>query len=366
MALWVDIARATMRRDDGSNGYINSYARNDDGIWGRYGSSQGTRATLVQGRYASPLAWTNTNPDYQEELTYGGADASKNEVWTRVFPWTHIWLTETYRDRHTGSFVKPGNTRVMIWDVQVWVKSKATGQWRQACSSNTPSGEWWSPNFRDYLGGAQSVTGGYRIEAATGYPSVRTVYAPTGRTTGDDAYVDYWLWHGYGSFGAIDGEDVADVVASSRVSLVLHDPAGVDDRADSRYLYSMGADYYPAGKLPTYPGVGTGRQRIVTARYPNFEYHTMHTMTLAQFNAPGGYPSYFDGLSDGSAITPPDPGDGGGGGGGGGGTVPPVVAPTRGSWFAKLTGGASSWATRAIANVAANKVRRRRGNRFWS
>lgn len=361
MALWTEIARASMRRHDGTAGYIDSYARNDDGIWGRYGSSQAVRATLVQGRYASPVAWTTTNPDFQEELSYGGVDFAKNEVWTRILPWTHIWLSQTYRDTHAGgSFVKPGNTRVMIWDVQVWVKSKATGAWRQACSSNTPGGEWWSPNFRDYLGGSQSVPGAYRIESSTGYPSIRTVYASTGRTTGDDAFIDYWLWHGYGSFGTIDGADVADVVASSRVSLVLDDPAGVDDRADSRYLYSMGADYYPAGKLSTYPGVGTSRQRIVTARYPNFEYHVMHTMTQAQFDAPGGYPSYFVGLADGSAITPPGPGDGGGGG-----TTPPVVAPTRGSWFAKLTGGANSWAGRAVANVAANKVRRRRGLRFW-
>jgi hypothetical protein len=88
----------------------------------------------------------------------------------------------------------------------------------------------------------------------------------------------------------------------------------------------------------------------------------MHTMTLAQFNAPGGYPSYFNGLSDGTAITPPDPGDGDGGGN----PPPPVVAPTRGSWFAKLTGGDNTWATRSVANVAASKIRRRRGLRFWS
>jgi hypothetical protein len=166
----------------------------------------------------------------------------------------------------------------------------------------------------------------------------------------------YYFWHGYGSPTAIDPYDVADVLVSTKVSLVIDDTDGPDDRAASRFMVAVGADYYPNTALAVYPGVGTSRHKLVTARWPDFQYAVMHTMTEAQFNAAGGYPSAFAGLAEG--------GSGGGSGGGGGSGSWLITPPSRAEWFALETAGANSWLTHAVANTAPNKVRKGRRARM--
>jgi lysophospholipase L1-like esterase len=358
---WAAVALSEMRKLNFSGAYMDSYAPNDDTIWGRRStSSQYRRASLVMGRYASSLAFTTTNPDYTE-TSYITDTRVTQTTWNRLILWNHIWLSGTYKDQHVSGFIN--NTRVMFWDLQVWTKSKSTGQWTRHSFTDSTGGEWWSPDFRLYLGAYTSTPANYRTEPDTSYKSVKTVYAPTGQTTttAADYGVDYWLGHGWAGLGAIDGNDIADVVASMKCSLVIDDLSLSDDREFSRYLVSVGADYYPDNNHYFYPGVGTSRQRFLRAKWPNWEYRVMHTMTQAQFEAPGGYPSAFTGLSEGSGtVTPLDDDD----------TTPPPVAPTRANWFNPVHDAGPpivyAWEPAGVANVAENKIRRRRGSKMWS
>jgi len=350
MASWAEVAISDMRRA-GAYSYTDSYARNDDTIWGRRTtSSQYVRAQLSQGRYASTDAFNTTNPDYTSDLSWIPMDNPvRTYDWTRIIQWSHVWLSTAYQDQH----IQPGfenNTRVMIWDCQVWVKSKGLGQWMRVINTDSPSGEWWSPDFREYLGSFSTTPSSFRTESSTGYRSVKTVYAAH-PSTGADAGIDYWLAHGYSNIASIDGPDIADIVSSFKCALVMDNPDGFDDRDYSRYLVTVGADYMPADKAVLYPGVGTSRQRFLRAKWPNWEYRVCHSMTQAQFEAVNGYPSVFVGLSEGDDSDQ------------GGGEDPPstpVVAPTRGSWFAKSSGGSNAWNTWAVANVPSSTMRRRR------
>lgn len=288
---WLSVAVSDMRKVGWSGAYMDSYAPNDDLTYGRRPiSSQRSRAQLSQGRYATSAAFTPTNPDYSE-VAWVTDPAVKNATWSRIIQWTHIYMSETYKTAHASGWVN--NTRVAIWDCQVWVKSKTTGNWTRLSLSNTPGGEWWTPDFKLYKGTKESTGDAYRIEGS-GYPSIRTVLAATGTPAGSpDANVGYWLWHGYSGLTAITGSDVADVVSCCKTALVLHNAGGTDDRDASRFLFAVGADYYPVSGS-SYPAVGTSRHRFVRAKYPSYQWHVMHTMTEAQFNAAGGHPSALD------------------------------------------------------------------------
>lgn len=356
---WAEVALSEMRKKDFVGSYADSYADNDDTIWGRRSSSSQYRhAQLTMGRYASPLAFTTTNPDYGE-VSWVTDPALTSTSWTRLILWNHIWLSSTYQDQHVSGFIN--NTRVMFWDCQVWIKSKSTGQWTRHSFSDTPGGEWWSPDFRLYLGAFTSTPANYKFDPSTGYTSVKTIYAPTGQTntSAADYGVNYWLAHGWSGLGAIDGNDIADVVASMKCSLVVDDPSLADDREYSRYLVSVGADYYPANNLYVYPGVGTSRQRFLRAKWPDWEYRVMHTMTQAQFEAPNGYPSFFANLSEGSGtVTPPDDNE----------STPQPVAPTLANWFTAVHDAGPpvryAWEPAGMGNTAAGKLRRRRA-KIW-
>jgi hypothetical protein len=275
----------------------------------------------------------------------------RTQQWGRILQWNHIFMGTTYKDNHLPGFIN--NTRVMIFGSEIWVKSKATGLWRQAGASNTSTGEWWSPDFVTYNGSYENTPNNYRIEASTSYPSILPVRAPHGSSRIWHTDANYWLWHGYTLMRDIDGPDVADVISMCKISLVVNDATKTDDRDKSRYLFAVGADYYPAsGTLSTYPGIGTARHTFVTAKWPNWQWSVMHTMTEAQFNATGGYPTELASLSEGTStvITPP-----------GGGVVtppPPVAAPSRGSWFTKTVSTKNAWNSKDVSNTAPTKVRR--------
>lgn len=332
--LWADVALSDMRKPGFVGAYIDSYAPNSATPTGRNAggrnSSQASRANLVMGRYPTPVAFTGTNPDYAE-VSWITNPTTTGALWTRALYWNQIYCADPWGISHTPGWIN--NTRVMSWDHQLWIKSKSTGQWTRYTLSDSLSGEAWSPNFSFYGGQSSSVD--CRTESATGYQSIRLVY-DSGEPTG----VGYWIFHGYsGGIVSIDPYDVAEVLASQKTSLVVHDLFYADDRDYSRFLLACGADYYPATSLPVYPGVGTSRHKLVRAKWPNWQYHVMHTMTEAQFD----YPSSFASLSEGDSTATTDPGSGEA-------TPMPLVHPVS-SWAALETGGSSSWGASAVGSA---------------
>lgn len=353
MALWKDVALRNMRLPDHAGSYATSYVSNSDRWWGRTtASADSWRARLVQGRYPTSEAFDfGINPDY-DQVSY--LDSTYRTItWPRIIFWSDSMLGETYQLNHTTGFIN--NTRVMIWGAEVWIKSKSTGQWTRVINSNPTGGGWFSPNYNVYLGNVSTVPSCYRLEAETGYQSYKLPMQPS--TSGQP---DYWLHHSWTGTVAIDPWDVADVVSSMKCSLVIDNSALADDRAYSRFMLAAGADYYPEEPRSIYPSVGSSAKKFVTARWPNWEYRVMHTMTQAQLEAANGYPSAYIGVGDGSSAEP-DPEE----------PMEPPSLPTRGNWFAKLDGGDNVWTTHAEAGSPSgtglvNWRRRFQGKGIWT
>lgn len=337
MTTLAEIGLSDMRRSGFTN-YFDTYARNDAGPTGRQGpnvngssspnngSSQYIRAGLTQGRYIlNAEAWNSSiNPDYNE-ISYLIGSSLQTTEYGRCTWWCQIFCADPYGASHTGAW--ENNTRVLIFDPEIWIKSKSTGQWTLARSFNTIAGESFSPNFNNYMNQVD-----LRQEVSSGYWSARPIYS-SGEPTG----WGYYIFHGYGGgVFSVDKNDIADIISLCKTSLVIHDTFNYDDRDDSRYLFAVGADWYPTtGGLPYYPGIGTSKHKLVTAKWPSWQYHVMHTMTTAQWNAANGYPAIFDTRAE-NNIPPPD--------GGSDPTPIPVVKPIA-AWQPLLVSGENNWGT---------------------
>lgn len=274
-ASWTDIAIRDMRGSDGR------YALNDDRLLHRTlvsPSSQYERAVLVMGRYGTSTAFTTTNPDYYAQLSWVSADSPVRTLpaWTRIILWDQIYLGEKYGAKHASGYT--GNSRVRTWGYEMWIKTKS-GAWHQVFKTDRKGAEAWRPTFK---GGAnfESYAHDLRAEPDGSY-SARPM-----PSLGLDSSGSYWISHGYaGGRRDVNPYDVADVLVLSYSQLILHDPKGVDDRSQARFLYAVGADWLPPADRPDvkmYPSVGASRHKYVTIEP---QLHVMHTMSEAEFRA---------------------------------------------------------------------------------
>lgn len=217
----------------------------------------------------------------------------------------------------------------------------------------------------------------------------------------------YELWasdwdgsgNGVGFYGKIDRTLYAQTKAfcfGAQVRRALWDVNGVDDRASSRFVTQIGNDLYASpnpgyryisdgGTVTNTYGAGypygvadgnNGRWRVIDSD----DWQWVTCVTVAglwgyEHDTPppwGNYSTKWAYNKSPYAITQAafeanvplqPPGDT---------TIPDpeptgrLPIPTRGAWFAKTSGGSNNWAAMNVANVAAGKVRRRRGIRFWS
>lgn len=283
---WIAVALTDMRRSNYTGTYVGSYAPTDDTYWGANPSfSFNTRAALQIGRYARGVEAFNPaiNPDYSE-VTWVTDPVALTLEPPRMLPWATMHLSDTYQDDHLTGWIN--NTRCQIWDWHLWIKSKATGQWNLILNTNALAGNGYDARYNPM--GSQYLD--IRTES-NGLRSVRIINSASA------PYAGYYTAHTWAGFGSIVAADVADVVVCFKASLVMHNPALADDRAFTRYLLAAGCDYYPAsgGVYVAWPGVGYSRHKFVTARYPDYQWHVLHTMTEAQFEAPGGYPTAMEG-----------------------------------------------------------------------
>lgn len=344
---WAQRALTEMRIPGRPTPYIESYAPNINKPLGRRGggenfSTQWERALLVQGRYPTAEGFTTANPDFEYEIAWNTpafvADLASRS-WAEVLIWNDIYCTEEHGVNHLPGWID--NTRVVWWDFQLWLKSKATGAWSRLAFSDDWSGHPISPTFvhEDFA----RVWEDARYESS-GFRSIRLRYDPNAPYAAIGS--PYWAYHGYaGDLQPFNAADVADVVISAKVSKVLHNAAAFDDRDFAKFAVAIGADYYPTPRIYYYPSVGISAHKAVSAKWPQFEYVICHTMTEAQLAAPNGYPAFFAGLSetydDDLPVTPPAP------------IVPPTLAPTYGNWFDVLDTGASNWMDAAEVGASA-------------
>jgi len=161
----------------------------------------------------TPLSWTPINP------------SSKTTQFNAVFPW---FIIHTGGNNTAGSANPAPNTRVEIYDINVFVYSKSQSTWIDLTAGDTKdptSSESLSFNLLTNAGAADS-----RVEAVSGHVSYK-VNAAKNPIRGRIAAK------------TITGSDISGIFMACKARLVLDNPAGVDDRASSTYVVSVGCDY---------------------------------------------------------------------------------------------------------------------------
>lgn len=138
--------------------------------------------------------------------------------WFALTNWGQVYAAVGYNPN--GS-----NTRVQIRKVETWMKSRASGAWRQAQSSVMPEGGAFNSDFGSNGGTGVSTKnesangGGLSVTAGNGF--------------------NYHFWS-VGGRATIDPSDIAGLYAKFEARLVLDNASGVDDRSATQYIASAG------------------------------------------------------------------------------------------------------------------------------
>jgi hypothetical protein len=345
MPTFKERAISDMRIVGHTGSYLTSYAPGDDRYWGPPNNWAG-RSTLGMSRYVHTPAGqlceafdANVNPDVSY-LDFVTDPAARFGVYDRFLVWGQLLVSDSAKSPNTATGWAH-NTRAMIFDQEMWQRSKNTGAWTRRSLSNTFNYALYSLNFLEsvWLGADARREG-----------SINNYYSF--RVTQDAAApiapyrIPHWYTNEFVQIG--NTADVADLMVAFKVSLVLQDPNGVDDRATSAHMVSAGLDAYLQGANPIIiPGCGISRPRLVRALWPNWEWCVMHTMTEAQINSVGVPPSLAN-LTEGDDSTPP--------------VDPPAPSPTVADWSALTS--PINWATRQVSQVAPTVVKRGRRARM--
>ncbi len=159
---------------------------------------------------------------------------TKYAEWPRIIAWFTVY-------REAGAAL-PRNTRVAVRNLQLWIKSKATGQWSQIDSQVTPHG---GAHYAENMSGV-TQTWEPRTEA-DGSVSLRPPK-------------DFCA-HGWGAMQQISVSDIAGVYASVEHRVIADNPSDTECRLLDRWAVNVGVDYYPPEGAPVtgLPGCFTGR-----------------------------------------------------------------------------------------------------------
>lgn len=154
--------------------------------------------------------------------------------------------------------------RVALREATAWLRSTATGSWRQVQRTTGVTAAGFAEDFQGPGGDVAART------------------EPDGSTSafpGNGLTVHFWPQ----DRAAIDPADVGGVVSAFEARLVPADPARPGDCAGARFLAAAGADYHPSvtGGAPQ-GDLGIGRHRYVT---PEWQLFTMTTLSEADTRA---------------------------------------------------------------------------------
>ena len=184
--------------------------------------------------------------------------------WSGFVAWGQVYVDDSGRD-------PAPNTRVQVRRIEAYLLHRGTGRWRPLTGGEPITGANYAEDFADDA----NVPADLRDESARGGGVSATV--PDGTN-----------FHFFPDRRArLDPADVAGIWTRFEARLVLGDPAGPDDRADSPLIASAGADYWASPTAPwdqwtTNGDVGIGRFKYVTADWQTFN---MHTLTEAEMRA---------------------------------------------------------------------------------
>ena len=162
------------------------------------------------------------------------------------------------------------NTRVQIRNMRAYILSKQDGLWHLVQSSTGVDGAAYVEDFAGDVNklpeGRQEEDGSLSVKTGGGY--------------------NYHFWPDSGR-AAIDPQDIAGVFTTVQARLVIDNPNLPDDRAQARYLLSMGADYWLSlgaqwDEWKTNGDVGIGRFKVVTSEWQAFNMTTLSLDALRE------------------------------------------------------------------------------------
>ena len=172
------------------------------------------------------------------------------EDWTAAIAWGQLyeWIEGN----------PATNTRVQIRDMEMLYLSKSDGQWHQLQKSLRVEGSAYREDFVDNI----NKPADSRTEP-DGSMSV---------TAGDGYNFHYWPSAGRVEFPE---NDVEGCFVTVQCRLILDDPDGVDDRAEAKYLMSVGGDWWESltavwDQWTTNADMGIGRFRFVTPEWKGY------------------------------------------------------------------------------------------------
>lgn len=177
-------------------------------------------------------------------------EAAQTGYWKAIIPWFVLF---------EGQGNAASNVRVQMRNLKLYILSRSTNQWTEIVSEQDVGGEF-CPQGSNY----HQCTGG---DATRAESSGGISIAPL-------AGNDFHGW--YGGRTAIDGADIKAVFVTMQSRLIQDDPLASDDRNVAKYLFDVGADYYPEmGPSSFYlPGVGVSRAKLITNNWQSFNFMT--------------------------------------------------------------------------------------------
>jgi hypothetical protein len=161
-----------------------------------------------------------------------------------------------------------GNTRVQLRNMRLFVLSKASGMWVRVQSSKLVEGAAYVEDFAGDVSKAPAVRyepdGTLSVQAGGGY--------------------NYHFWPTSGR-AEIDPHDIGGVFSTIQARLILDDVEKEDDRAEARYILSMGADYWLSlgaqwDQWKTNGDVAIGRFSYVTSEWQPFNMTSLNADEL--------------------------------------------------------------------------------------
>jgi hypothetical protein len=161
------------------------------------------------------------------------------------------------------------NTRVELRDMEAYYLSASSGRWYLLQFDRLVDGAAYVEDFVDNV----SIPADIRAESG-GTISIRA---------GDGYNFHFWP---QSTRVSIDTSDIAGIFSTVQARLITEDPALPDDRAQARYLLSVGADYWRdlaaewQSDWTTVGDAAIGRFRYVTPEWGSFNMTTVSADVL--------------------------------------------------------------------------------------
>jgi len=178
-----------------------------------------------------------------------------------------VW-GQVYEDSEGGIAI---NTRIQIRNIRAYLWDKQDGTWHLIQSNDSVEGGAYREDFVDDI----NVEANSRIENDGGLSVL----------VGDGYNFHFWSPDGRIT---LDPERVGGIFTTVQARLIIDNPYLPDDRAQARYLMSMGADYWLDENIQwradwsTNGDVAIGRFRYITNEWQAFNMTTLTPLELCQ------------------------------------------------------------------------------------